>query len=168
MHEWKNARFNPYLETSKSRLLAHSKWIQTASITVINWSLQQSTKSLPHARGFMKRFPNYMCIPSLAYTHLAWIGPNKLLEINHDSLVQNIWILCQSVLLSFSPEGLKILHFSLEFDSTRVIFSVHIHTTCTMGGYGANVKFSLLEFYKESRDCSEFWSKFETLQIEWK
>ena len=53
----KNARFKPYLETSKSRLLAHSKWIQTASITVINWSLQQSkcTKNPPHARGFMKK-----------------------------------------------------------------------------------------------------------------
>ena len=59
------------------------------------------------------------------------------MEINHDSLIQNIWFLCQSVLLSFASEGLKIFHFSLEFDSTRVIFDVNIHTTCTMGGYRA-------------------------------
>ena len=73
----------------------------------------------------------------IAFTHFAWIGPNKLVEINHDSLIQNICFLCQSVLLPYTSEGLKIFHFSLEFDSTRVIFSVNIQTTCTMGGYMA-------------------------------
>ena len=62
----------------------------------------------------------------LAFTHLACIVPNKIVEINLDSLVQNIWFLCQSVLLSFASEGLKILHFSKEFDSTRVMFNVNI------------------------------------------
>ena len=62
----------------------------------------------------------------LAFTHFAWIGPNKLGEINHDSLVQNIWFLCQTVLLSCSLEGLKIFHFSQEFNATHVMFSVNI------------------------------------------
>ena len=108
------------------------------------------------------------------------------MEINHDSLIQNIWFSCQSVLLPFASEGLKIFHFSEEFDSTRVIFRVNNLTTCTMGGHRAiiiqilegNFKIqmifggichreiqSLLEFCKESRDCGEFWSKFETIQI---
>ena len=120
---------------------------------------------------------------------LGWIEPNKLLEINHDSLVQNIWFSCQSVLLPFASEGLKIFHFSQEFDSTRVIFRVNNLTTCTMGGYRAiiiqilegNFKIqmifggichseiqSLLEFCKESGKSSEFWSNFETLRSEWK
>ena len=58
-----------------------------------------------------------------------------LVETNPDSLIQNIWFLYQSVLLSFASEGLKIFHFSQEFDSIRVIFSVNILTTFTMGGY---------------------------------
>ena len=59
------------------------------------------------------------------------------MEILHDSLFQNIWFLCQSVLLSFACEGFKIFYFSLEFDSTRVIFIVNIPTTSTIGGYRA-------------------------------
>ena len=126
---------------------------------------------------------------SLAFTHFAWIGPNKLGEINHDSLVQNIWFLYQSVLLPYTSEDLKIFHFPQEFDSTRVIFSGNNLTTCTMGGYRAiiiqilegNFKIqmifggichseiqSLLEFCKESGESSEFWSNFETLRSEWK
>ena len=63
----------------------------------------------------------------LVFTHFALIGPNKLMEINHDSLVQNICFLCQSVLLPYSSEGLKIFHFSQKFDMTRVVLSVNIH-----------------------------------------
>ena len=64
--------------------------------------------------------------PPLVFTHLAWIGPNKLVEINHDSFVQNICFSCLSVLLSFASKGLKIFHFSQEFDLTLVMFSVNI------------------------------------------
>ena len=87
--------------------------------------------------------------------------------------------------ISFASEGLKIFHFSQEFDSTCVIFSLNNLTACNMGGYRAiiiqvlegNFKIqmifggichfenqNLLEVYKESGESSEFWSNFESLQ----
>ena len=73
-------------------------------------------------RPIVKDFETWVFwTPRVAFSHFAWIGPNKLVEINHNSLVQNICFLCQSVLLPYSSEGLKIFHFSQKFDTTRVI-----------------------------------------------
>ena len=43
----------------------------------------------------------------IAFTHLAWIGPNKGLKINHDSLVQNICFLLHLLLRSFTLKTFK-------------------------------------------------------------
>ena len=88
---------------------------------------------------------DYSVPQNVAFTHLAWIEPNKLVEINHDSLIQKIWFLWQSVLLLHSSNGLKFFHFSQKSDKTRVILSVNIHTTCTMGGLDIGQLSSILE-----------------------